>query len=568
MLVLVVWNYLFQPPAPPPPPAVESAALESAGEAVDPANSPQGPTAASDQREAVPSEGKQQVQAPTAEEAAARERVVGETEERYLLETASVRAEFTNRGAQLLSVRLKQHLDQQGEPLELIRERGQDPYPFSLVLNDRDPHPLNQALFVADRETDAEGRETLRFRHSSEEGVAEKRFSWRSEGLLQVEAEVLGRQAWGMLLGPGVRSDKNAKEENARWLLRMAAYRRSGVHETLEPAKQEADTELPASGLSWAALEDNFFLAAVIPESGVRSVLIRPVLQRATYGQGEPRFRALPTEAEDGAVREQALILTAQGERMAARTFMGAKQYSRLSELPYGLEETVRWGWFGFLARPLYHGLEWIYHKIVPNYGWAIVLITMVVKLLFFPLTHKSQQSMSKMQELNPKMQAIRNKFRGKLKDRQGRPNLDEQKKMNEEIMGLYKSAGVNPASGCFPILLQMPVFFALYRLLSTAVELRHAPWLGWIHDLSVPDPYYVLPIAMGVTSIALQKMMPESPDPMQRRMMQLMPIMFMFFAFAFPSGLVLYWLTNNLLSMAQQALTTKFMSKSKTAEA
>jgi YidC/Oxa1 family membrane protein insertase len=159
------------------------------------------------------------------------------------------------------------------------------------------------------------------------------------------------------------------------------------------------------------------------------------------------------------------------------------------------------------------------------------------------------------MQELNPKVQAIRSKYRPKLKDKQGRPNVEAQRLQNEEIMALYKKAGVNPVSGCFPILLQMPVFFAFFRLLSTAVELRGADWLLWIQDLSAKDPYYILPLVMGATSVLMQKMMPQSPEPMQRRMMQLMPIMFTVFALAFPSGLVLYWVTNNLLTMVQQAV-------------
>ncbi len=199
---------------------------------------------------------------------------------------------------------------------------------------------------------------------------------------------------------------------------------------------------------------------------------------------------------------------------------------------------------------------------MVANYGWAIVLVTCLIRLLFFPLTHKSQDSMAKMQALNPKVQAIRNKYRSKIKDKQGRPNVEAQRQMNDEVMKVYKSAGVNPASGCLPILLQMPVFFAFFRLLSTAVELRGAPWIGWISDLSVPDPYYILPILMGVTSVLMQKMMPAAPDPMQRRLMQLLPIMFMFFAFAFPSGLVLYWVTNNLLSMIQQGAMMKLKAR------
>jgi YidC/Oxa1 family membrane protein insertase len=169
---------------------------------------------------------------------------------------------------------------------------------------------------------------------------------------------------------------------------------------------------------------------------------------------------------------------------------------------------------------------------------------------------------MSKMQELNPKVQAIRNKFRSKLRDKQGRPNLDAQKQMNEEVMSVYRTAGVNPASGCLPVLLQMPVFFAFFRLLTTAVELRGAEWLGWIQDLSQPDPYYLLPLVMGASSLAMQKMMPTSPDPMQRRIMQIMPIAFTAFAFAFPSGLVLYWMTNNILTMAQQYLINRMRER------
>jgi YidC/Oxa1 family membrane protein insertase len=195
---------------------------------------------------------------------------------------------------------------------------------------------------------------------------------------------------------------------------------------------------------------------------------------------------------------------------------------------------------------------------VVANYGWAIVLLTFGIKLVFFPLTWKSQESMTKMQELNPKVQAIRARFKSKLKDKQGRPNLEAQRQMNEEVMTLYRTAGVNPVSGCFPMLLQIPVFFALYRLLATAVELRNAPWIGWIQDLSAPDPIWILPILMGATSLGMQKMMPATGDPMQRRIMQMMPIMFTVFAFAFPSGLVLYWITNNLLTMVQQALLLK----------
>ena len=175
----------------------------------------------------------------------------------------------------------------------------------------------------------------------------------------------------------------------------------------------------------------------------------------------------------------------------------------------------------------------------------------------------KSQKAMTKMQELNPKMQAIRARYKHKLKDKQGKPNLEAQRQMNDEVMALYRHEGVNPASGCLPILLQMPVFFAFYRLLTLAVELRHAPWILWIQDLSMSDPYYVLPLLMGATSVLLQRMSPAPPDPVQARLMQAMPIVFTVFAFAFPSGLVVYWLTNNLLTMVQQAMILRSKSTS-----
>jgi YidC/Oxa1 family membrane protein insertase len=162
---------------------------------------------------------------------------------------------------------------------------------------------------------------------------------------------------------------------------------------------------------------------------------------------------------------------------------------------------------------------------------------------------------MKKMQALNPKMQAIREKYRPKLRDKQGKPNMEMQRKMNEEVMALYRSEGVNPAGGCLPLLLQMPILFAFYRMLTIAAELRGAPWLGWVQDLSVQDPYYVLPIVMGATQFLQVKLGPQAPDPMQRRLFLFMPVFMTFFFLGFPSGLVLYWLTNNVLTIVQQSV-------------
>lgn len=563
-MILIIWNSIFPPVPPSPIPPDASRDLSSGDPQIrrqeDPAAASESGLAHSPYETTEAGEPSQR--RPSLEEESLidfeEDVVASEVESRSILESDVVRLEFSNRGAQLVSFRLKQHATSGGESLELVRDRGSDPYPFGLVVGGERSHRLNNALFVSEAKSDERG-ETLRFRHRSSRGAAEKLFRLTPEGLVSVEITVLGED-WSLLLGPGLRN-LNEKELGDRLLQREVGYRRGESLETIAPHNQEGDEFIPSVGLRWVTLEDNFFLVAAMPRSGVREVVVRPVLQLGDFAEGRPRFLPIGSEAE-GASTEQMLLLQASGPQMELLTLFGDKRYSRLVKLPYELEGTVRWGWFGFLARPLYLALEWIYRSIVPNYGWAIVLVTCLIKLIFLPLTFKSQESMSRMQELNPKVQAIKNKYRNKLKDRQGRPNAEASRQMNEEVMKLYKSAGVNPLSGCLPALLQMPVFFAFFRLLSTAVELRNAPWIGWIKDLSVADPIFVLPLVMGATSIGLQRMMPTSPDPIQRRMFQLLPIMFTFFALYFPSGLVLYWITNNVLSMAQQAMTVKLKER------
>ncbi|MEM1202028.1 MAG: membrane protein insertase YidC [Acidobacteriota bacterium] len=555
VLIVIGWSYLFPaPPVAPPTPIGESAPLtspegDSPGDtAGTPEANPRAPGEGEDSGEVAAA-------AETESEPAPLEIVQAESEERITLEDNRMRAVFTNRGAQLVSYQTKEHLGKSGEPLELIRARGSDLYPFA-ILEGEGGSRLNTALFVAEHGQDDEGRPWVTFRHSSEAGVAEKSFRWDDRGFFDSTLEVGGQvRDWGFLLGPGINDEPAQGAYGTGASLRAAGYLRSGESETLVAGDVEEEVFLSARGLDWVTLEDNYFLVGTVPKTGVAEILVRPVLQRPELSEDRPRFLPVDTSSqEDDLVAELLLLVKAAEPKIEITSYFGAKQYSYLTQLPYDFEESVRWGALGFLSKPLYLILEWIHTNFVPNYGWAIVLVTFLIKLVFFPLTHKSQESMGKMQELNPKVQAIRAKYRSKLKDKQGRPNIEAQRQMNEEVMGVYKSAGVNPASGCLPILLQMPVFFAFYRLLTTVVELRGAPWLLWVQDLSQPDPYWILPLVMGVTSLAMQRMMPSSPDPMQRRLMQLMPIMFTVFAFTFPSGLVLYWMTNNLLTMVQQA--------------
>jgi YidC/Oxa1 family membrane protein insertase len=255
-------------------------------------------------------------------------------------------------------------------------------------------------------------------------------------------------------------------------------------------------------------------------------------------------------------------VLRPAGDQIALTSYWGAKEYDRLKAFPYGLQDTIEYGSLKPLVVPLQTALHWIHDHVVTNYGWAIVLLTILIKIILLPLTHRSTMSMRKMQELNPKVQGIRDRYRTKLRDKQGKPNLEAQRKMNEEVMAVYKEAGVNPAGGCLPLLIQMPILFAFYRLLSTAVDLRGAPWLAWIQDLSLHDPYYVLPIIMGVTQLIQVRMGPQAGDPMQRRMFQIMPVAMTFFFLGVPSGLVLYWLTNNVLTIIQLQVYNRLQAR------
>ncbi len=210
---------------------------------------------------------------------------------------------------------------------------------------------------------------------------------------------------------------------------------------------------------------------------------------------------------------------------------------------------------FGVIAEILLAVVKFC-HKLVPNWGVAIILLTILIKIIFFPLTYSSTKSMSKMADLQPKIKALRAKYK------KAKSDIEQRRQMNEEMMKLYKEQGVNPAGGCLPLLIQLPVFWGVFRMLVVAVEFRHAPFMLWITDLSVRDPYYVTPVLMGITQYISQKMTPTSADPSQAKMMLIMPFVMTIFFINFQSGLVLYWLTTNVLQIGQQALMNKMMHR------
>ncbi len=235
------------------------------------------------------------------------------------------------------------------------------------------------------------------------------------------------------------------------------------------------------------------------------------------------------------------LIFVHGNENLVMDGYIGAKEYKVLKALSPELTDVIEYGWFSFLSKPFFAVIVWI-HGFVGNWGWAIILFTLLVKIILFPLSYKGMMSMQKLKDLAPKMKELKEKY-GK-----------DPQKMNMKTMEMYKKHGANPMGGCLPMLMQIPVFFALYRVLLNADELQGASWILWIHDLSKMDPYYVLPILMGASMFLQQKITPSNiTDPLQEKIFKFFPVIMTFFFITFPSGLVLYWITNNILSIAQQ---------------
>ena len=232
--------------------------------------------------------------------------------------------------------------------------------------------------------------------------------------------------------------------------------------------------------------------------------------------------------------------------------YIGPKEYKVLTSINPELQDVIEFGWFSFLSKPFFKVLIWIENHI-GNWGWAIILFTILVKLILFPLSYKGMMSMQKLKDLAPKMKELKEKYKG------------DPAKLNMKMMEMYKKQGANPMGGCLPMILQIPVFFALYRVLLNAVELQGAPWILWIQDLSKMDPYYVLPILMGISMWFQQKITPNNyTDPMQEKIFKWFPVIMTVFFVTFPAGLVLYWLTNNVLTIAQQYYINRMYEKQK----
>ncbi len=476
--------------------------------------------------------------------AAASDSGTGAVKEEQTIEvdTDLFRAKFTNRGGVLKSWELKRYTtttDQGPVPVQLVYAGGRFKGPLSLVTSDQSvTSDLASALYQVTQDVSRldsahpTGHITFRYHDTQRHMDVEKELTFhhgsyvvdiaiRTQGLTTPVDVTLGTNfgivEWG---------------EGFIGLMGSASLVDDKV------LKETPDGEAERKGdVKWSAIQDKYFLSVLMPQKAAAALAKKEGDKLVSAGV---RFPA-----------------PAGGATLAMQLYAGPKEYDILKGLNAGLEDTIDFGWFVFgswglvkaVAKPIFYVLRFLY-EFTHNYGVTIILLTMLIKLMFVPLQYKSYKSMKQMQVIQPKVLAIQNKFK------------DDRERLNKELIKLYKDHRVNPVGGCLPMVLQMPVFVALFNILYMTIDLRQAPFMLWIKDLSVQDPYYVLPIIMGATMVIQQKITPTTMDPTQAKIMLFLPVFMTFLFVNFPAGLVLYWLTNNTLTITQQVVTERLFGK------
>jgi YidC/Oxa1 family membrane protein insertase len=530
-LVIYGWQALFPPP-PPPKPATQQqqpqkVTSEPTGQAAPPAT---GAT--------IP---------PPVEADLAKPVVAASAEQDIVVDNAAVRAVFTTKGAVLKSWRLKKYLDGLGAPLELVPQNVPNaPRPFTLDFdNQATAAKLREALFKPDHDqvnVTADGTQ-LKFEYQDAAGLlAHKTFTFSATQpyLIGLTVDVSENDTtlkpavqWGPALNTGVVSGGMIYAPAPQPI----CYRDGKV--TRVPIKNIDQHKQEQGTFGFAGVDDHYFLSAVIPTAQALDVRYEPVL--------------VPVEGESQPRQFIAWTMRAPGPLKDEQFFFGPKDLDVLKQVKPDLLRAIDFGMFDWLVVPLLRALKWL-NGYIGNFGWSIIALTVLINIIIFPLRHKSVVSMRKMQEIQPQLKAIQDRY-AKLK-----VTDPAKQKMNEEVMALYRQSGANPATGCVPTLLTFPVLIAFYAMLSVAIELRGAPFVGWIHDLSTHDPWYVWPVAMGITMFVQQRMTPTSADPVQQKMMMFMPIMFTGMLMRAPSGLVLYWTISNLWGIGQTTITNRLI--------
>ncbi len=471
--------------------------------------------------------------------------VAGEQEDQIVIDTSLYRGVWSNKGGVLKSWRLKEYQDSEGEDLELVSALTEKIaiYPFFLRSNDPDfDRMINSALYNSTSQTLdlTNGRSgMLRFEYADDLGTRVEKILTFQDGLYgfgiqinvwkngqKIEPDVL----WGPSLGNP--SPEEQKKRFGGSIGIALHYGEKFAHIDERKYKPEQSVFPKEYVIKWAGYEDQYFTALYITS---------PLESQAMF-------------LKEDIGEKSYFFLSVNGVQ---EVYIGPKQHNALVDFGHNATKIIKYGFFGMIAEILYQALL-VIHNAVPNWGFSIIILTIIIKIIFFPLTYSSTKSMAKMQELQPKIKALKAKYKKAKQD------IAQRRKMNEETMALYKEHGVNPAGGCLPMLIQLPIFWGFFRLLVVSIEFRHSPFILWIDDLSVKDPYYVTPILMGITQYISQKMTPTSADPTQQRMMLIMPVIMTIFFMNFQSGLVLYWLTNNILQIGQQYLMNRIMKKKK----
>jgi YidC/Oxa1 family membrane protein insertase len=468
--------------------------------------------------------------------------LVGDSAERDIrIETRDVIAVFTNRGARLKSWRLKKYLDQERKPQELVENQlASQPLPFTLSTSDAQlDATLNGALYSVDATTPEmiTAPLDLRFEYRDAAGVASvKTFHFLPDSYavdVRVDVSVGTRVItpaimWGPAVGDIAEISRYTQKAEGLLFQAGKVQRLAAKDLTKQPAYD--------GDFFFAGVDDNYFMTVAL-STGQSKVTYQPVT-------------VPPAAGSKDAARELVAYSIEPKKPGSVKFFAGPKDFDVLAAIGPDATRAINFGMFAVIVVPLLKSLKWI-NAYVGNYGWAIIILTIIINIVIFPLRHKSVVSMRKMQEIQPEVKAIQDRY-AKLK-----ATDPAKQKMNQEMMALYKERGVNPAGGCIPILLTFPLIFAFYALLSTAIELRGAPFMGWIHDLSAHDPFYVTPILMGATQFWQQWTMPSTGvDPAQQKMMMFMPLMFTFMFLWAPSGLAIYWLVSNVWQIGQQYAT------------
>jgi YidC/Oxa1 family membrane protein insertase len=483
--------------------------------------------------------------APTAEVAGDLTPTSGQAETLTTIDTDVFHVVTTNKGGLVKSWVLKKYKDSNGKPLDVVNTAANGlPGPFSIDLKDQktsiaDP---NSMLYVATSAADKLG---ITFEYSDGKTSIRKSIQCgKSSYLCDVRSEVVsnGSAIPHLLMWRGGFGDETVR--NASSTQHSVHFDTASGKLVKKNPKDAKDGPLTEYGnFTFAGLEDNFFAAVALPSGNSANVELRTYDDVLVPKEGEKAEPFVGSGVGTGAQNQFSL-------------FVGPKDIDLLRKVSPKLEQLVDWGFFGVIARPLFLWLNWVNDHWTGNFGWAIIVVTAIINILLLPFKLTSLRSARKMQKIAPQVKAINDKYKGiGMRD----PKAAEK---NQEVMALYKEHGVNPVGGCLPLLIQLPFFYAFYRVLSIATELRGASWL-WVTDLSRAETLaiHLLPIILVATQFLMQKMTPAAGvDPQQQKMMQFMPLMFGFMFYTAPAGLVLYWLTGNVVGVLQQMVINRFM--------